>query len=483
MNSKDRQPSVWNALDEREIFSRPVNRVNRSPTVSMNCAIVGQASRLPLGRLAPAFVAGETPAKTAGTAAPLPIGPGSRFQRMCKYQRRLSMNLTNRARMCALFLLGISLCLAVRIEAQQRATTGNRASGQTRASTSSSGAGSRDYYPNGEVGEATITVDPETRRLVVIGDDDTIQYINQVVTNLDRPRPQVLIKVVFLEITHRNGSDIGVEGSYLRNLNSTTTGTVSNLFGLAQLGTASTQPFTTFSGAGLYQVFGSDFQATLRAIAEAGKLEVLSRPSILARNNQQATITVGQQVPLITGTRFDNFGNQINTITYRDVGIILTVTPFITTDNMVEMIIAPQISALSEQTVNIASGTNGAVAAPVIDIRSADTVVVTPDGQTVVIGGLIQNQKTMTESKIPILGDIPLLGMVFKRKLKQNVKTELLIFLTPHIVSEPAHLADMTSHERNSSTLAPKAFSDQELDRFLETVPARENPPPPKPRK
>ena len=72
MNSKDRQPSVWNALDEREIFSRPVNRVNRSPTISMNCAIVGQASRLPLGRLAPAFVAGETPAQAAGMAAPLP---------------------------------------------------------------------------------------------------------------------------------------------------------------------------------------------------------------------------------------------------------------------------------------------------------------------------------------------------------------------------------------------------------------------------
>ncbi len=379
-------------------------------------------------------------------------------------------------------LLGICLCAAVPIHAQQRGTTGaaRGGAGQTRTSAATGAGASREYYPNGEVGDALITADPETRRLVVITDEETSQYVSQVISNLDRPKPQVLIKVVFLEVTYRNGSDIGVEGSYKRSLNSTTTGTISNLFGLAQLGTASTQPFTTLSGAGLYQVFGSDFQATLRAIAEAGKLEVLSRPSILARNNQQATITVGQEVPLITGTRFDNFGNQINTITYRDVGIILQVTPFITSDRMVEMIIAPQISALSEQTVNIASGTNGAVAAPVIDIRSADTVVVTPDGQTVVIGGLMQSQKTMTESKIPILGDIPLLGLAFKRKLKQEVKTELLIFLTPHIVSEPAHLAQMTTQERNSSTLAPKAFSEQELNRFLETVPNKDTAPAPK---
>jgi len=239
------------------------------------------------------------------------------------------------------------------------------------------------------------------------------------------------------------------------------------------------------TGAGLYQVFGSDFQATLRAIAEAGKLEVLSRPAILARNSQQANITVGQQVPLITSTRFDTFGNQINSFRYQDIGIILQVTPFITSDGQIEMILAPQISSLSDQTIPISSGgTNGApIGAPIINIRSADTVVVTPDGQTVVIGGMMQNQKTQTESKIPLLGDIPLLGNLFKRKLKQDVKTELLIFLTPHIVAEPAQLAGMSAKQRQDTTLLPKAFSEQELNRFLEDVPSRENPPPAKDRK
>jgi general secretion pathway protein D len=239
---------------------------------------------------------------------------------------------------------------------------------------------------------------------------------------------------------------------------------VANIFGQAVQNFAPVPP-----GAGLYQIFGQDFQATLRAIAEAGKLEVLSRPSILARNNQQATITVGQQVPLITNVRFDTFGNQLNAVTYQDVGIILTVTPFITSDGMVEMIVSPQISALSEQTVPLSTG----VSAPVIDLRSADTVVVTPNGQTVIIGGLMQNRKTQTESKIPILGDIPLLGAAFKRKLKENVKTELIIFLTPYIVNEPSQLASLTATESGASEMAPKAFTEQELNQFLEGVPIK----------
>jgi len=210
----------------------------------------------------------------------------------------------------------------------------------------------------------------------------------------------------------------------------------------------------------------------LRAIAESGKLEVLSRPTILARNNQQAIITVGQQVPLITSTRYDNFGNQINAINYRDVGIILRVTPFITSDEMVEMIVAPEISALAEQSVSIASGgTNAAaVGAPIINIRTADTVVVTPNGQTVVIGGLMQDNKTETVSKVPLLGDIPLLGMAFRRTQKEDSKTELLIFLTPNIVETSKQLEEVTEAEKSKMELAPKVFDEQRMNKYLDTV-------------
>jgi general secretion pathway protein D len=122
------------------------------------------------------------------------------------------------------------------------------------------------------------------------------------------------------------------------------------------------------------------------------------------------------------------------------------------------------------------------VNAPVINSRSADTVVVTPDGQTVVIGGLMQNSTVESESKIPVLGDIPLLGAAFKRKSKSNEKTELLIFLTPHVVQYPGQLAALAEDERSKAQIVPKSFTEKELDRFLDKVPARDNTPSSPPR-
>jgi general secretion pathway protein D len=214
-------------------------------------------------------------------------------------------------------------------------------------------------------------------------------------------------------------------------------------------------------------------------MAQAGKLEVLSRPTILARNNQQALITVGQRVPLITGVSYTQYGQPINSYAYQDVGIILRVTPFITSDGMVEMIVAPEISNLSDTTVNIAEGTNGVgqVGLPVINTRSADTVVVTPDGQTVVIGGLMQKLKTETISKIPLLGDIPLLGAAFRRKVSNDVKTELLIFLTPQIVQTGPQLAALREQERGHLQITPGSIPDAELNRYLDTLPQRDSVP------
>jgi general secretion pathway protein D len=156
------------------------------------------------------------------------------------------------------------------------------------------------------------------------------------------------------------------------------------------------------------------------------------------------------------------------------VGIILTVTPFITSDGMVEMVLAPEISSVSDSTVNISTstGTNGTtVNAAIINIRSADTVVVTPDRQTVVIGGLMATRKTESVSKIPILGDIPVLGFAFRRKVKGDVKTELLIFLTPTIVQDPRTLALLSKEEQKKNQIPASAFSETDLDRFLDQKP------------
>ena len=338
------------------------------------------------------------------------------------------------------------------------------------------GRGTTPTYPaTGQMGSAMISSDLESRRLVVITDDETAQHISMVISNLDRPKPQVLIKVVFMEATYSKDSDIGVEGSLVKRFGggNSYTGLVNQVFGSGLLSQA---PNALAPGAGLYTILGNDFQATIRAIQQAGKAEILSRPSILARNNQQATINIGQQVPIITGTTVSALGTQSSQVSYASVGITLQVTPFINRDGMVEMIIAPSTSVLADRSQWVATG-NG-VSSPVINSRSADTVVVVPDGTPVVIGGLMENQKQQSDSKIPILGDIPLLGAAFKRKISQNVKTELLIFLTPHIVSNPTQLAALTEKERGKAVQTQQSFTEQELDRFIDTLPVKPNPVP-----
>jgi type II secretory pathway component GspD/PulD (secretin) len=358
----------------------------------------------------------------------------------------------------------------------------------------SAGTTSRQYPNNTSIGDAYFSIDPETRRVVYIADAATAASIAQVLTNLDRPKPQVLIKVVFLEVTHTDGSDIGIEGSYgttfgnsYQNGLTTNYSVVNNQIVPTSITPGTTNPFTslaqafgvpgpnsTFGGAnGIYTILGQDYTITLHAIAQAGKAKILSRPSILARNNQPATIQVGQQVPLINGVTYDSFGNSHNSIQYTGIGVILRVTPFITEDGLVEMIVSPQISQLDPGAgIPISANANGTgtINAPIIDIRQADTVAVTPDGQTVVIGGLMQNIKTETITKIPYLGDVPLIGSLFRRTQKADNKVELVIFLTPHIVGAPTELAALSAKQKDRSD-AYKGLTEEELNKFLDQLP------------
>jgi general secretion pathway protein D len=403
-------------------------------------------------------------------------------------------------------ILGLCLGLALQADAQTRGGTtgggfggggfGGGGTGGSRSSTSSSGSSTSRTYPNNTtIGDAYFSIDPETHRVVYIADEATAKYIGQVLTNLDRPKPQVLIKVVFLEVTRNDNSDIGLEGSFGKSIGNsggsglvTNYSVVSNSIVPSSITGGQTLPFVStsnifglpgassaFGGAnGLYQILGTDYAVTLHAIAQAGKVKVLSRPSILARNNQPATITVGQEVPLITGTTYDSLGNSHNAYSYTSVGVILKVTPFITEDGLVEMMVSPQISQIdSGPGIPITANANGTtVNAPIIDIRSADTVAVTPDGVTVVIGGMMQASKSKTDTKIPLLGDLPLLGNFFKRTQISDSKTELVIFLTPHIVLSPRELAALSAKERQRSDAA-KGLTEEELNKFLDELPKK----------
>ena len=342
--------------------------------------------------------------------------------------------------------VGILATCTVNSQAQQQGFGG----GGGGASTTT-----RTYPSNTQVGEALITSDPQTRSLIVVTDEATNEDIKRVLKSLDRPKPQALINVVFLQVTHNNDLDLGVEGSIKHTPDTGKTGT-----GTTDFGAAAAQ---VLAGGGFYKYVSDDVNVLIRALAVAGKTEILSRPSILARNNQQATINIGQRIPIITGTTFNaTTGTPNNQYQYQNIGIILRVTPFINPDNTVEMIVSPEISTLSDTKIDIGAG----VKVSAIDNRSADTVVVVESGKTVVIGGLIANQKIERDSKVPLLGDIPLIGYAFKRKQKQDTKTELLILMTPTVLQHPKELAKATLKETQKLKMAPAMFEKEELDRF-----------------
>ena len=204
-------------------------------------------------------------------------------------------------------------------------------------------------------------------------------------------------------------------------------------------------------------------EIALRALEKVGKLDVLSRPYILASDNHPATITVGQEVPFIRQSRTTETGQTINTIQYEDIGIILNVTPHINPDGLVIMDISPEISTLTGTTIPISE----TVTAPVFAKRSAQSRVSILDGQTIVIGGLMEDRKTESIRKVPILGDIPILGWLFRRTVEEKTKTELLIFLTPHVVREPEALKAMSEDEMAGSKVIPEAVAPGAFDEHM----------------
>ncbi|MBN2377627.1 MAG: type II secretion system secretin GspD [Sedimentisphaerales bacterium] len=288
------------------------------------------------------------------------------------------------------------------------------------------------------VGQVYFEADTDTNSILAIAASKHFDKIKNILEQLDKPVPQVLIKVLLAEVTHDSSLDLGVEFSMLnlRTGGGSTSSTTD--FGLGSISTGLV--INTLEG---------DFDVILRALETQGKLNILSRPYILTSNNQAATITVGEEVPFIRNTRITETGQTINTIEYEDIGIILEVTPSINPDGLVIMDVKPEISTTTANTVPISEGVNAAVFAK----RSAESRVAIRDGQTIVIGGLVQDREVESVDKVPLLGDIPLLGLLFQRKQTEKQKTELLIFMTPHVAMRDEELNDITEKMNAKSKL------------------------------
>lgn len=319
-----------------------------------------------------------------------------------------------------------------------RGATGQAAAGGTTSNSSDGDDLSEETY---------FEADPNTNSLLCMTSTKNYEKIKPIIEELDRPVGQVLIKVLFAEVTHTNTLDLGTEFSMLNVRND---GGSTQSIGIFGKPTTLTTEGGVSSPTGLaVRTLQGDLDFTLRALQETGKLNVLSRPYVLTRNNQMATITVAEEVPIPTGTTTVAGQSQV-TIDYRsDIGIVLEVTPSINRKGLVNMTVVPKITTRSAEKVQVSE----TLSAEAFSTRSASTRVAVLDGQTIVIGGLIEDQVSASVKKVPLLGDIPVAGMLFRRTITSKSKTELLIFLTPYVADMPDALVPIADHERSLSNI------------------------------
>ncbi|MDI6450680.1 secretin N-terminal domain-containing protein [Anaerobaca lacustris] len=358
--------------------------------------------------------------------------------------------------------------LFAEIQALNQATTGTgqqfQGAGRQQAAPQATGTTtSTNSSSTNDLSEETyFEAETETNSLLILTSTKNYERVRPIIEELDKPVGQVLIKVLFAEITYSDKLDIGTEFSML-NLRSNGDSTrTSTLFGEPSQGL-------------FVNSITGDLDITLHALQEAGKLNILSRPYILTSNNQAATITVGSQVPFATGETTSNVGTQTTT-EYRDIGIILVVTPSINPEGLVNMTVRPEISSTTGETIQISEKLN----LPVFATRSSETKVAVRDGQTIVIGGLIQDEIRDTIKKVPLLGDIPIAGHLFKRTEKTKAKTELLIFLTPHVAPDALALSPISDAVRARTNFQSDRRSADLFREHIEAMeedPARRNEP------
>ncbi len=312
--------------------------------------------------------------------------------------------------------------------------------------------------------EVLVSADLNSNSLIVSASPQYFEQVNQIVEALDAQPPEVVIQALLVEVTLDSTDEFGIELGLqdplllARSLVSTTTGATTSVAttGTPGLNFNSTGPLGNNSGAGAFPgtvatqglsnfslgrnngdagfggfIFSAQSDAVsvlLRALASRRTVQILSRPQVRTTHNNEAFVTVGKSVPLSTGLSQTN-NSTVSGVTYQQVGITLRVTPRITPTGMIAMNVFADKSSLDPIGVPI----NGATS-PSISQSQAQTTVNVPNGQTIVIGGMITKSDGTDERKVPWLGDLPVVGRAFRYDKTRTQRTELLIFLTPRIV-------------------------------------------------
>ncbi len=252
-----------------------------------------------------------------------------------------------------------------------------------------------------------VKVNEEQNAVVVSAPSQMLAKIGRDLQKVDVPSPQILIEAVAVEFSDSKDLDVGLSIN-----------TLQRVFGTNLDTDAGTISYTTIGK------LPNVFEARLRALELSGKARVRARPQMAAVNGRTADIFIGAQRFILT--QFNNFGQTQTRIQPVDVGVKLLITPLTGGNGEITVRIAPEVSNITE--LDLQSGL------PVLSTRRADTTVRVTDGETIAIGGLTLNQEQQTNRKIPVLGDLPIIGSLFRSKKRNVVQTELVVFVTPRIL-------------------------------------------------
>lgn len=302
-----------------------------------------------------------------------------------------------------------------------------------------------------------ITAHDQTNSLIISGAPDQIADAEAIISQLDIRRSQVLVEAVIVEISENLNKSLGVQwvasrsgseaSSPIGAINFTAnsagivgiTGSAIDNATDAIVDALQGQQGLTL-GIGRFSSGGLSFAALVNAVANDSDSNILSTPSLLTMDNEESSILVGQEVPIITGsTTGNNNTNPFQTISRQDVGVKLKVTPQINDGDAILLTIEQEVSSLSGLTASDI----------IINKRQINTRVLADDGATIVLGGLVSSDVQESSSKVPLLGDLPLIGRAFKSDTSRHIKRNLMVFIKPSILRDPLKIKKLSSEKYN----------------------------------
>ncbi|MEF9475127.1 MAG: hypothetical protein L0958_00175 [Candidatus Mariimomonas ferrooxydans] len=327
--------------------------------------------------------------------------------------------------------------------------------------------------------DVLITPDKATNSLIIVSSPANYPTIARVIKTLDKRRRQVYVEAMIIEASIDKLKELGSKwritaehkgepvtiGGFGTLSSQSIQDIVNGLIGftLGGMGNFLEIPITTINSSGTFST--SDLTvpgfAALFDLSEFhGAINILSTPQILTADNEEAEIVVGENVPFISKRERDitTTNTVLNSIERMDVGITLKITPQITEGDYVKLDLYQEISSVKQESENITISVG-----PTTIKRATKTSVIVRDGQTVVISGLMQETDEDSVAKMPVLGDIPILGWFFKHKSRTTKKTNLLLFITPHIVKDSVQLSEITDKKKEGFARKEKHYAEGEL--------------------